>query len=140
MNNEDKKNLNLLSIFHYVVAGITALASCMPFVHVILGIAMVAGKLKGDGNQAPPEFMGWIFIIMGGGFILAGWAIATCMFLVGKKLKHRESKTFCTVVAAIECIFMPFGTILGVFTLVMLNKDSVSQLFDKEELSETSTD
>jgi hypothetical protein len=31
--------------------------------------------------------------------------------------------------AAVECLFMPFGTVLGIFTIVVLNRDSVKPLF-----------
>jgi hypothetical protein len=31
--------------------------------------------------------------------------------------------------AGVECIFMPFGTVLGAFTLVVLLRESVKQLF-----------
>jgi hypothetical protein len=33
------------------------------------------------------------------------------------------------VIACIECLFMPFGTILGVFTLIVLSRESVKKLF-----------
>jgi hypothetical protein len=33
--------------------------------------------------------------------------------------------------AAVSCIFWPFGTVLGVFTLVVLTKASVRQMFGK---------
>ncbi len=36
--NQDEQNLNLLSIFHYVVGGLTALFSSMFLMHVAMGI------------------------------------------------------------------------------------------------------
>jgi hypothetical protein len=33
-------------------------------------------------------------------------------------------------VAALSCAFMPFGTVLGVFTIVVLVRPSVKQLFE----------
>jgi len=35
-------------------------------------------------------------------------------------------------VAAVECIFMPFGTVLGVFTIIVLNRPSIKALFQQE--------
>ena len=29
---------------------------------------------------------------------------------------------FCLVIAAVQCAFVPFGTVLGVFTIVALQK------------------
>jgi hypothetical protein len=37
--------------------------------------------------------------------------------------------------AGVLCIFMPLGTILGVFTLVTLQDDAVKQLFKNNEQS-----
>jgi hypothetical protein len=31
--------------------------------------------------------------------------------------------------ACIECLFLPFGTILGVFTIIVLSRESVKELF-----------
>jgi len=36
---------------------------------------------------------------------------------------------FCFVVACIECLFMPFGTVLGAFTIIVLMRPSVKNLF-----------
>jgi len=61
--------------------------------------------------------------------ILSGWILAALMVRAGLKLKRRQSYTFCFVVAAIECALMPMGTILGVFTLLLLYKPEVKELF-----------
>ncbi len=41
--------------------------------------------------------------------------------------------TYCLVVAALECLFMPFGTILGVFTIVVLMRHPLKALFEGGE-------
>lgn len=131
MKNEDLKNLDLLALFHYIVGGITALFSCLPFIHVFMGVAMLSGKFFKESNGAePPALFGWMFVVMGSIFILLGWSLAVCMIIAGRRLKARKSRVFCMVIAGIECIIMPFGTVIGVFTLVVLNKDSVKALFD----------
>jgi hypothetical protein len=33
-------------------------------------------------------------------------------------------------VGAVQCLFMPFGTILGVFTIIILSRESVQRLYD----------
>lgn len=136
MNNEDLKHLDLLALFHYILGGITAFFACMPFIHVFIGLAIVSGKFfeEADGS-GPPFFFGWLFVIMGSVFILLGWCLAVFMFITGKKLKHRKNRILCMVVAGVECIFMPFGTILGVLTLIALSKDSIKDLFEEQSVS-----
>ena len=133
MKNEDIKQLELLSIFHYVVGGIMALFSCVPFMHVFMGLAIVSGEFFGKAKGAPPALFGWIFVIMGSVSILLGWTISICIIIAGRKLKARKNRVFCMVVAGLECMFMPFGTVLGVFSLIVLNKDSIKEIFEQRE-------
>jgi hypothetical protein len=129
---QDEQNLDLLGVFHYVLGGITAFASCIPFIHLALGIAMLLGKL--DGKDAPPAFIGWILVLFASLFILSGWTLAALMLLAGGRLKRRRSHRFCFIVACVECLLMPLGTVLGVFTIIHLNKESVQRLFVNSEI------
>jgi hypothetical protein len=134
--NQDEQQLDLLAIFHYVAAAITALFFCFPLIHLGLGIAMVSGALDGPGgppgspgSAAPPAVFGWIFIVIPGLIILFGWTLAMLMAVAGRRLQLRTSYTYCLVVAGVECLLMPYGTILGVFTIVVLMRDSVRAIF-----------
>ena len=49
---DDLQHLRLLSIFHYVVAGIIALFGLFPVFHVVFGILMLTGALK-ESNSSP---------------------------------------------------------------------------------------
>src|SRR3989339_1008963 len=129
--NQDKEHLNLLAIFHYVVGGLAALFACFPIFHLIIGIIFIISPVK-SGNEVDtfvPVIMGWMFVIMASIFILAGWAFALCMILAGRFLSKRKHYTFCLVMAGIGCLFMPFGTVLGVFTIIVLLRSSVKELF-----------
>jgi len=126
---QDEQYLDLLGIFHYVVAGITALFACFPIIHLVIGIAMISGTL--DGGDPPPLFIGWIMVVAASLFILIGWALAAIIAFAGRRLRQRRSYNFCFVVACIECVVVPFGTVLGVFTIIVLYRDSVRQLFVK---------
>jgi hypothetical protein len=52
------------------------------------------------------------------------------MIQAGRYLSRHVNRTFCLVVAGIECVFTPFGTVLGVFTIIVLMRDSVRELFE----------
>ena len=127
---EDKKHLKLLAVFHYIVAGVTVLFFCFPLIHIAIGIAMLSGALNGDDpGNAPPRFVGWIFIIFPSILILSGWVLSICIIVAGRKLARLKNRLYCLVIAVIECTFIPFGTILGVFTIIVLMRDSVKELF-----------
>jgi len=77
----------------------------------------------------PPEFLGWIFVGIGSFLFLVGIAMAICILIAGRCLSRREGYSFALVMACIECLFVPFGTILGAFTIVALSRESVRGLF-----------
>jgi hypothetical protein len=58
-----------------------------------------------------------------------GWTLAAVTVYVGRCIKRREKYTFCLIAAGLNWMHMPIGTILGVFTLIVLTRDSVGQLF-----------
>jgi hypothetical protein len=77
----------------------------------------------------PPEFIGWIFAVIGSLLFLLGVAIAICMLIAGRSLGKHTRYWFAFTMACIECVFIPFGTILGVFTIIVLSRESVKASF-----------
>ena len=126
--NETEKQLDLLGLFHFILGGLTALFACLPLIHVGVGAALLLGTF--DSGEAAPRFVGWIFVLMGSLFVLGGWALAAAMIAAGRMLRRRKSRTACQVIAALECLLMPLGTLLGVFTLMALSQDRAQELFD----------
>lgn len=124
--NQDEEHLKLLSIFHYVVGGILGFFSCFFIIHVIMGIAMLAGAF---GREGPPPAVGLIFLMMGLVAMTAGWTLAICLIVSGRRIARRTHYKFCFVIACISCVFSPFGTILGIFTIIVLVRPTVKELF-----------
>ncbi len=135
--NQDREHLQLLAIFHYVVAGLAGLFSFFPLLHTTIGAIFIFAARHGTakpGEDLPPEFLGWIFAVLGSLLFLIGIAMAICILIAGRSLALRKRYTFVLVMACIECLFIPFGTILGVFTIVVLSRESVRGLFSKAPL------
>ncbi|MCD0279117.1 hypothetical protein JWH04_09205 [Xanthomonas melonis] len=131
---EDLQQLKLLSIFHYVLAGITGLFSLFPLIHLFMGLAIVTGHLPMENTNpdAPPldaRWFGWFFVVFAAGFICCGLTLAGFMAYAGRCIAQRRRHLLCLIVAGISCSFMPFGTVLGVFTLVVLLRPQVKALF-----------
>jgi hypothetical protein len=130
--NQDAEHLRLLSIFHYIVAGLAAFFSFFPLLYTTVGAIFIFVARHGTpkpGEELPPEFIGWIFAVIGSLLFLLGIAIAICILIVGRSLAKHTCYWFAFVVACIECLFIPFGTILGVFTIIVLSRESVKELF-----------
>jgi hypothetical protein len=127
--NKDLEHLRYLSIGFCINAGITALFSLLPLIHVTIG-ALIAFGSFGEGQNAPPAFMGLFFMVIGGTFIVLGMFIAILNFLAARFLAKQTKYMFCIVLGGVNCMFAPFGTILGVFTIIVLLRESVKELFE----------
>jgi hypothetical protein len=131
---QDSEHLRLLSIFHYVAGGIQALFACIPIIHVVMGIVMMANpNLFNNGRpspNSPPAWIGLMFVVIGGTIILLGWTMAVLSFLTARSIGNRRRHLLCLVTSGINCLWMPFGTVLGVFTIIVLTRPAVKASFN----------
>jgi hypothetical protein len=129
----DAGHLKTLSICHYIWGALTAVLSCMFLVHVGIGIAVVNGRMSSGAPPAnqPPAWFGWIFIVMGSFALLLGWAIAAGAIYSGYCMRTRRHWFFSNIIAGIACLWVPLGTVLGVFTIVILQRESVKALYGR---------
>jgi hypothetical protein len=80
-----------------------------------------------------------MFTGIAGIMIVAMWSFAIVLLCAGRCLQERRRHTFCLVVAGLECMMMPFGTVLGVFTIIVLLRPAVRQLFGEGDGSDASS-
>lgn len=130
---QDLEQIKILSIFHYVVAGLAGLFACFPIFHLAMGISMLTGgfgpNTSQPGEPFPFALFGLMFTIIPAAIILLGWVFAICLAVAGYFLSRKQHYLYCMIMAGINCTFMPFGTVLGVFTLIVLMRSSVKALF-----------
>jgi hypothetical protein len=132
--NIDADHLNLLSIFHFVGAALACLGILFLMAHfAMMHFFFTNQAFWQDQKQAPPpaaffEMFVWFYLAIG------LWLLASAILnvLSGVFLRLRKYRTFSFVVAGIDCVHVPFGTILGVFTIVVLTRDSVRDLYEGE--------
>jgi hypothetical protein len=109
---QDESQLNLLSIFYYIFAGLGMLGGCFLVGHWWLMHALMTGKL-GDSSDAPPPeamaIMQFIYVVTGF-FMVVGM---TLNVLTAVFLRRRKHRMFSMVVAGLNCLQFPFGTVLG---------------------------
>src|SRR5690606_34060603 len=88
---------------------------------------------QGKPSTPPPRefFMIFIWFYVAAGIFLAAAMIAN--LLSGLWIRARKNRVFSLVVAGLNCLQVPFGTVLGVFTILVLARDSVRELYDAEQ-------
>jgi hypothetical protein len=127
---DDERYLQILSIFHYLLAGLLTLGGCLPMFHLAAGIALLSGEFPGGSHGGPaPEMVGWMFTVVAIFLIVSAWTLAVCAWQVARNLALRSGYFFCLIVAGVECVFMPLGTVLGIFTILVLLRPGVKTLF-----------
>jgi len=129
----DQEHVNLLSIAYLVSACMNAVFSLFGLLYASMGVFITAAIARGPaaaGQGPPPEFVGWIFGLIGFCLFAFMVTLAALKFLAYRRLKQRRSRVFCMVVAGLSCLGVPYGTVLGVFTFVVLTRPSVVRMFE----------
>lgn len=71
-------------------------------------------------NQAPPVMMFRIFAAGIGVIILLGWTFGALTIYAGRCVQKRQHRTFIYVMAGLNCPLIPWGTLLGIATFILL--------------------
>lgn len=124
--NNDRQHLRLLSIFHYILGGIIAFFSLTFLAHFFVGIGIITSV---ESSGEPPKQVGYLFAAMGAIAVLLGETLAISTIFSGRFLSRHKKYWFSFVIACILCVFTPLGTILGVFTIIVLSRQSVKELY-----------
>lgn len=114
-------------MFHFINGGLDLLvagvvAAQYAFVRAMFSQMAYSPQYKKD---PPPEFVLDIFL---GAIVFFGLAHLVAVILnvmVGFFIEQRRHRTFSMIVAGLNCLQMPIGTLLGIFTIIVLNRDSV---------------
>lgn len=135
----DVDHLKLLTVFHFVLAGLSVVGLGFLFLHwAMMHAVLDSPDLWKNSKGAPPpkEFFSFLkifYVFAGSTALLSGAG----NLISGLCLHRRVGRTFSIVVAAVNCLGFPFGTALGVFTLVVLFRDSVREVYEAGGTSPT---
>lgn len=128
----DVDHMKLLAKLHFVMAALALVGLGFLFLHWLMMHTMFdsPGLWKNQpGGPPPKEFLAmfkWFYVIFGSGIILVAVANAASGWLI----QRRRARVLSLVVAGINCMGFPVATVLGVFTFVVLLRDSVAELYD----------
>jgi hypothetical protein len=139
---KDLAHLKLLGIFHYIWGALSLIgAICIGAYFVVIGIVVMNNpqSLSSSDDSGTAGMIGGIMI--GAGVVLflivVVYGILTLM-AGGKYRKHQGGYWFCFILAIVTLVIggIP-GIALGIFSLIVLSRESVKAVFKGQSLPGT---
>ena len=133
--------MNFLAIGFYVRGGLMLLFGCFMILYVCFFLAMsfipesswnqpASHPVSTPANStlapqpaksgAPPIAMFRVMAGIMGGVVVLVWSAGALTLYCGTCIKKRKHRILVYVMAALNCLFIPYGTLLGVFTFIVL--------------------
>lgn len=129
----DLQTLKSLAQLHYVLAALTALLSCTLIIQLLQGLAIMRGDTPlPAGVDLPPEPLGMMIAVLAGGGMAIGWVHAGVIFVMGRWIAARRRHALLLVVSGLNCMYLPLGTALSIWSLIVLSRPRIGRLFGRE--------
>jgi hypothetical protein len=130
-SSRDREQLKLLEVFHYVMVGLALGGMAFIYMHYLIMSTAFSHPWPQQKEQPPfdpVEFFRafrWFYVFMG----VWGLASLVANLASGLCIHTRKCRFFSMIVSGFNCINMPFGTGLGVCTLIVLLRPTMPALY-----------
>jgi len=126
----DNEHLNLLSIFYFIFGGLTIFTSFIILAYITLFSAIFTNIPMDDSDieDFPLEILFYVFAAL----FLFVFVYGILLIIAGINLRKKTKRIFSLVVGCMALISFPFGTALGVFSIIVLTRNSVLELYSLE--------
>lgn len=122
---ETRGHLKLLGVFYYIFALLA-----LPILGVLLLQGQILDFISDQANGAEiEESFRQLFRTVQIGIALMVIVHLLAGFYVGNCFRKQKHHTLCIVAAVFVCLSFPLGTVLGVFSLIVLMKPEAKVLF-----------
>lgn len=122
---QKKTQLDVLAVFHYVYGALVALLGFVVLASLGVGLGAASDWGKDWEPEAGCSILAVILVVL----VLVG-GTAALNFLAGRNLQRRQGYILVLVTAALNCTSVPFGTLLGIFTLAIVANVETRLLFE----------
>ena len=134
-SNQDADHLKSLAVAFRVVSGLCAVCVNFAWIYVVVGILSIVSppasvhSTRNDQATFTAGF-GAVFIFIGFFILAAGYVVAYFGFKTAKSMDQRTNWNLCFGTSIALMLFQPIGLILGIFSLIVLNRPSVKEMFN----------
>lgn len=123
------KHLPTLSILHYVYGAILCVGGLAAVFIIGVGAFLSSDLLAGDNGEQVPGWVGGIIQAFGTTILLLVELWGVLNLLSGYWIGQRSNRTGSMIIAAINCLSIPFGLALGIFTLITLASKEAEEAY-----------
>jgi hypothetical protein len=120
--------LDVLANAHWVLAGLVFIAAAVPAFYASLGLDLVFNAAGPDTSHA---VTGWRILAIGLAWVLALFAYVLMLAASARGIRLRRRYRLVVATNLLSCLFVPFGTALGLVTLAVLRDPEVRQAFGR---------
>jgi len=124
--------LEMHAVFYWILGGLGLFASFFLFIYgVILGAVFYNDFMREIMDTFGPnllELIGGIYLA----FFLYVFSLSILQIIQGFKLNKIKHRGFSIFVSIYSLLAFPLGTLLGIFTLALLSRQSVKDLYFKK--------
>lgn len=126
----DAEHLRLLRIGYYIAAATTSFFVVFPLIYVVVGVMVFLAPTEANNDT---RWVGLLVAAFGAGVSLLMAVVTVMKFLTARSLGQHRRRTLCLITAGITCLAMPYGTAIGIGTIVVLQRPTVIALFERRE-------
>ncbi|MBX2982524.1 MAG: hypothetical protein KF843_07630 [Flavobacteriales bacterium] len=120
-----KHHLSTLSVLHYVYGVLICVIGFVLLSLVFFGTVLNSSWMQEEMGNAPPLFVGTFLYGLGWFLFILVEVHGVLNLISARMIDKRKGHTFTQVVAALNCLNIPFGIALGIFTFVVLGDKEV---------------
>jgi len=132
----DDEHLKLLSLFHYISGGLTLafvlfFGAYFLFIYFIITGAGFQQEINPAMNTPIPEAILAILLTVMIIIFILGLLFGVAQIVSGRFMNLRKMRWFSFTVGILNLLSIPYGTILGIFTLTVLGRYSITQQYSE---------
>jgi hypothetical protein len=124
----DRGQLELLAAGHYLLGALLTAGGGLALIPIVTGLWLHAATDTAHGSTALFDIYFVLYPLLA---LLLFWALAAWLVLAGVNISRHTRPTFCRITGFASLLCVPLGTVLGVLTVVVLDRPSVRTAFGK---------
>jgi hypothetical protein len=124
-----KHHLSLLSVLHYVFGALQCLGGLAVLVVVFVGGFLKSDWLSAQADEPVPSWIGGLLQTVGWVLFVLVEAWGVLNLYSAHAISMRRNRTLSMVTAALNCLTIPFGLALGIYTFITLSDREVREAY-----------